>query len=97
MFRQSICQLSREDCSKLTFPVTSPEKGMLVELAEVQSVANPIECSMIPSESKCRGLLRILSAKANFAAGFTFGAFSANGIRECIAIYFAKDTAHRVM
>ena len=46
---------------------------MLVELAEVQSVANPIECAMIPSESRCRGLLRILSAKANFFNFFSAG------------------------
>ena len=96
---RSARHLNRQDCTILTSPKVSPEKGQLITVPIATHFSEPHSSPMMPSESACRNLAARINEQAedNTQAGaFLFGVFNLEGIREFQAIHEAKSIAFQV-
>ena len=96
---RSARHLNRQDCTRLTFPNVSLEKGQLITVPKATHSSDPHNSPMMPSESACRNLAGRINEQAgdNTQAGaFLFGVFNLAGIREFRAIHEVNSIASQV-
>ncbi|XP_062523090.1 uncharacterized protein LOC134197754 [Corticium candelabrum] len=98
---RSIRELTRQECGRLKFPSVSPEQGQVITVPRSTLFSNPHTSTVMPSESVCRRLAGKINQDCDCkdeiqAAGFLFGVFDLDGIREFLAIHEAKSIASQV-
>ena len=79
----------------------SPEQGQVITIPRSSLFSNPHTSTVMPSESVCRRLAGKISQDCDCkdeiqAAGFLFGVFDLDGIREFLAIHEAKSITSQV-